>query len=62
MPLRFLRIPKRLVGGEIQKYDMIFSPDVVRVVAILEVLQNYDRVEDLNESQFKKLCDEFAGQ
>ena len=62
MPLRFLRIPKRLVGGEIQKYDMIFSPEVVRMVAMLEVLQNYNRIEDLNESQFKKLCAEFAGQ
>ena len=55
--------PKKQIGNVfLQKYDMIFSPDVMRVVAILEVLQNYDRIEALNESQFKKLCAEFAGQ
>ena len=55
--------PKKQSGNVfLQKYDMIFSPDVVRVVAILEVLQNYNKIEDLNESQFKKLCAEFAGQ
>ena len=55
--------PKKQIGNVfLQKYDMIFSPDVVRVVAILEALQNYDRIEALNESQFKKLCAEFAGQ
>ena len=32
------------------------------MVAILEVLQNYNKIEDLNEMQFKKLCAEFAGQ
>ena len=54
---------KKQIGNVfLQKYDMIFSPEVVRVVAILEVLQNYNRIEDLNESQFKKLCAEFAGQ
>ena len=55
--------PKKQIGNVfLQKYDMIFSPDVVRVVAILEVLQNYDRIEALNESQFKKFWAEFAGQ
>ena len=55
--------PKKQIGNVfLQKYDIIFSSEVVRMVAILEVLQNYDRIEDLNESQFKKLCDEFAGQ
>ena len=54
---------KKQIGNVfLQKYDMIFSPEVVRMVVILEVLQNYDRIEDLNEPQFKKLCDEFAGQ
>ena len=32
------------------------------MVAMLEVLQNYNRIEDWNESQFKKLCAKFAGQ
>ena len=55
--------PKKQIGNVfLQKYDIIFSPEVARVVAILEVLQNYNRIEDLNESQFKKLCAEFAGQ
>ena len=54
---------KKQIGNVfLQKYDMVFSPEVVRMVAILEVLQNYNRIEDLNESQFKKLCSEFAGQ
>ena len=54
--------PKKQIGNVfLQKYDMIFSPEVVRMVAMLEVLQNYNRIEDLNESQFKKLCAEFAG-
>ena len=54
---------KKQIGNVfLQKYDMIFSPEVVRMVAMLEVLQNYNRIEDLNESQFKKLCAEFAGQ
>ena len=55
--------PKKQIGNVfLQKYDIIFSSEVVRMVAILEVLQNYDRIEDWNESQFKKLCAEFAGQ
>ena len=54
---------KKQIGNVfLQKYDMVFSPEVVRMVAMLEVLQNYKRIEDLNESQFKKLCAEFAGQ
>ena len=54
---------KKQIGNVfLQKYDMVFSPEVVRMVAVLEVLQNYNRIEDLNESQFKKLCAEFAGQ
>ena len=54
---------KKQIGNVfLQKYDMVFSPEVVRIVAMLEVLQNYKRIEDLNEPQFKKLCDEFAGQ
>ena len=54
---------KKQIGNVfLQKYDMIFSTELMRVVAILEVLQNYNRIEDLNESQFKKLCAEFAGQ
>lgn len=54
---------KKQIGNVfLQKYDMIFSPEVVRVVAILEVLQNYNKIEDLNELQFQKLCAEFAQQ
>ena len=54
---------KKQIGNVfLQKYDMVFSSEVVRMVAILEVLQNYNRIEDLNKSQFKKLCAEFAGQ
>ena len=54
---------KKQIGNVfLQKYDMVFSPEVVRMVAMLEVLQNYNRIEDLNKSQFKKLCAEFAGQ
>ena len=54
---------KKQIGNVfLQKCDMVFSPEVVRMVAMLEVLQNYDRIEDWNESQFKKLCAEFAGQ
>ena len=54
---------KKQIGNVfLQKYDMVFSPAVVRMVAMLEVLQNYNRIEDLNKSQFKKLCAEFAGQ
>lgn len=54
---------KKQIGNVfLQKYDMVFSPQVVRVVAILEVLQNYNKIEDLNETQFQKLCAEFAGQ
>lgn len=44
----------------LQKYDMIFSPEVVRTVSILEVLQNYNKIEDLNVAQFHKLCADFA--
>ena len=52
---------KKQIGNVfLQKYDIVFSPEVVRVVAILEVLQNYNKIEDLNEPQFKKLCAEFA--
>ena len=54
---------KKQIGNVfLQKYDMVFSPEVVHLVAMLEVLQNYNRIENLNESQFKKLCAEFAGQ
>ena len=54
---------KKQIGNVfLQKYDIVFSPEVVRVVAILEVLQNYNKIEDLNEPQFKKLCAEFAEQ
>ena len=58
-----LNEPKKQIGNVfLQKYDMIFSPEVVRVVAMLEVLQNYNKIEDLNEMQFKKLCEDFARQ
>ena len=54
---------KKQIGNIfLQKYDIVFSPEVVRMVVMLEVLQNYNRIENLNESQFKKLCAEFAGQ
>ena len=54
---------KKQIGNVfLQKYDMIFSPEVVHVVAILEVLQNYNKIEDLNELQFQRLCADFAHQ
>ena len=54
---------KKQIGNVfLQKCDMVFSPEVVHMVAMLEVLQNYNRIEDWNESQFKKLCAEFAEQ
>ena len=32
----------------------------MRTVSIIEVLQNYNKIEDLNEAQFHKLCAAFA--
>ena len=52
---------KKQIGNVfLQKHDMIFSPEVVRTVSVLEVLQNYNKIEDLNVAQFHKLCADFA--
>ena len=52
---------KKQIGNvHLQKCDMVFSTEVVRTVSILEVLQNYNKIEDLNEVQYHKLCADFA--
>lgn len=54
---------KKQIGNVyLQKCDTIFSPEVMRAVSILEVLQNHNKIEDLNEVQFQKLCVDFAQQ
>ena len=52
---------KKQVGSvSLQNYQMNFEEDVVRTIQMLEVLQNYDKIQDLNQPQFLKMCKQYA--
>ena len=52
---------KKQVGSvSLQNYQMNFEEDVVRTIQMLEVLQNYYKIQDLNQVQFLKMCEQYA--
>lgn len=44
----------------LKEYDLIFTEEVKRHLAMLEVLTSVDVIQDLNEKRFIKYCEEFA--
>ena len=40
--------------------DLEYTPDVEDMVRMLEVLQNFDRIQDLNSAQFVNYCEKFV--
>ena len=52
---------KKQVGSvSLQNYQMNFEEDVVRTIQMLEVLQNYYKIQDLNQVQFLRMCEQYA--
>lgn len=51
---------KRIGRVRLTQKELKYSPEAVRMIQILEVLKNYSEIQDLNQRQFIKLCEEFA--
>ena len=51
---------KRIGSVRLTQKELKYSPEAVRMIQMLEVLKNYSEIQDLNQNQFIKLCEEFA--
>ena len=51
---------KRIGSVRLTQKELKYSPEAVRMIQMLEVLKNYFEIQDLNQNQFIKLCEEFA--
>ena len=40
--------------------DLVYTPEVKRTLHVLEVLQNFSEIQDLNYRQFLSFCEQFA--
>lgn len=40
--------------------DLVYTPEVRSMIYMLEVLQNFSRIQDLNYKQFLAFCEQFA--
>lgn len=51
----------RKIGNVVlQQCNMIFTPEVCSAVQMLDILQHYREIQELEETQFLKTCSEFA--
>lgn len=44
----------------LQFCDLVYTPEVKRTLHVLEVLQNFSEIQDLNYRQFLSFCEKFA--
>lgn len=44
----------------LQFCDLVYTPEVKRTLHVLEVLQNFSEIQDLNYRQFLSFCEQFA--
>ena len=44
----------------LQFCDLVYTPEVKRTLHVLEVLQNFGEIQDLNYRQFLSFCEQFA--
>lgn len=51
---------KKIGSVCLTKYQMDFHEDSIRTIQILEVLQHYDAIQDLNNNSFLRLCKEYS--
>ena len=51
---------KNISNVLLQFCDLVYTPEVKRTIHILEVLQNFSQIQDLNYRQFISLCEKFA--
>ena len=58
-----LKEQHRQIGNVVlYQSSMKFYPDVCAVVRMLDILQHYGEIQELEQEQFLKVCSEFAGQ
>lgn len=54
---------RRQIGNVVlQRCNVRFSPEVCSTVRMLDVLQHYDEIQELEQHQFLRLCSRFAEQ
>lgn len=51
---------KNISNVLLQFRDLVYTPEVKGMIHMLEVLQNFSEIQDLNYSQFIKFCEQFA--
>ena len=44
----------------LQFCNLIYTPEVTGMIHMMEVLQNFGEIQDLNYTQFIKFCEQFA--
>lgn len=52
---------KKVGSVYLTKCQMNFHKDAIRTIQILEVLQHYDTIQDMNNYSFLRLCEEYSG-
>jgi len=52
---------KRIGNVFIKNYQIDYSEKIVESISVMEVLQHFNEIEELNLSEFKRLCERFAG-
>ena len=53
----------RQIGNVVlQKHDVKFTPEVCSFVRMMDVLQHYGQIQELNRKQFLEVCSEFVEQ
>lgn len=51
---------KRISNVQLQFCNLIFSPEVKGMIHMMEVLQNFSQIQDLDYAQFINFCERFA--
>ena len=51
---------KTIGNIRIKQHQLSYSASVIQIVQMLEVLQHYHEIQDLNQKQFLSLCKQFA--
>ena len=51
---------KRISNVLLQYYNLRYTPEVKSTISIMEVLQNFDKIQDLNYARFVEFCEQFS--
>ena len=51
---------KNISNVLLQFCNLIYTPEVIGMIHMMEVLQNFEEIQDLNYTQFIKFCEQFA--